>query len=59
MLVLLIRMSIAEAAVFEGILNSDSNDASNLNKYDEAIKAYDKVIYRTKRKTTGSSAQWM
>jgi hypothetical protein len=52
-------VSIAEAAAFEGVLNSDSNNVSNLNKSDEPIKAYDKVISRTKHKITGSPAQWM
>ena len=44
MLMLLIRVSRACAVSFEYIPNSGSNNVLNLNKSDEAIKAYDKAI---------------
>ena len=42
MLMLLILVSLAGAGSFAYIPNSGSNNVSNLNKSDEAIKAYDK-----------------
>ncbi len=44
MLVFLMLMNIAGAAPFVDIQNSGSNHASNFNKFDEAISAYDKAI---------------
>ena len=40
----LILVSIASSVPFAGIPNSSSNNGSILNKYDEAIKGYDKAI---------------
>ena len=44
LLAFFILVSIAEAIPLADILNSGSNNVSNLNKSNEAIKAYDKAI---------------
>src|SRR5271157_800294 len=44
MLMLLILVSLAGAGSFAYIPNSGSNNVSNLNKSNEAIKAYNKAI---------------
>src|SRR5271157_2628413 len=44
LLALLILMSVAGAALLADISNSTSNNVSNSNKYDEAIKTLDKAL---------------
>jgi hypothetical protein len=55
MLMLLILVSSAGAVSFACIPNSENNNVLNLNKSDEAIKAYDKAIEINPQ--LGSSAQ--
>jgi hypothetical protein len=44
LLMFLMLMNIAGAASFADIQNSGSNNISDLNKFDEAISAYNKAI---------------
>lgn len=55
MLTLLILVSLTVAVPFAYIPNSGSNNVSNLNKSDEAIKAFDKALEINPR--LGSLAQ--
>jgi tetratricopeptide (TPR) repeat protein len=54
LLAFFILVSIARAIPLADILNSGSNNVSNLNKSNEAIKAYDKAIGITPQ----DSAAW-
>jgi len=54
LLAFFILVSIAGAIPLADILNSGSNNVSNLNKSNEAIKAYDKAIEITPQ----DSAAW-